>query len=60
MQQRAFQIGERAMDRIEFEELALKSMDPSLGPDLSHWRSRKSESELKKGDYVGSFKALID
>ena len=47
------------MDRIEFEELALKSMDPSLGPDLSHWRSRKSESELKKGDYVGSFKALI-
>lgn len=23
------------MDRIEFEELSLKSMDPSLGPKLS-------------------------
>lgn len=35
------------MDRIEFEELALKSMDPSLGPDLSHWRNTKSKPDEK-------------
>ncbi|EJC97923.1 uncharacterized protein FOMMEDRAFT_97733 [Fomitiporia mediterranea MF3/22] len=32
---RIFTTGERMMDRIEFEELSLKSMDPSLGPKLS-------------------------
>ena len=26
--------GEKLMDRIEFEELALKNVDPSLGPEL--------------------------
>jgi hypothetical protein len=46
-QQRVFHLGERAMDRIEFEELALKSMDPSLGPDLSRWRRSESKSEQK-------------
>lgn len=25
------------MDKIEFEELSLKSMDPSLGPKLSNF-----------------------
>ncbi|KAI5119200.1 hypothetical protein M0805_004455 [Coniferiporia weirii] len=33
--QRAFKYGERAVDRIDFEELALKSMDPSLGPKIA-------------------------
>ncbi|KAI0755380.1 mitochondrial K+-H+ exchange-related-domain-containing protein [Daedaleopsis nitida] len=32
---RAFLYGERLVDRLEFEELALKSLDPSLGPRLS-------------------------
>ncbi|KAH9851625.1 mitochondrial K+-H+ exchange-related-domain-containing protein [Lenzites betulinus] len=32
---RAFVYGERLIDRLEFEELALKSLDPSLGPSLS-------------------------
>ena len=47
LQQRVFLLGERVMDRIEFEELALKSMDPSLGPDLSQWRRSKSKSGEK-------------
>ena len=25
------------MDRIDFEELALKSMDPTLGPSIVHY-----------------------
>ncbi|KAI0820453.1 mitochondrial K+-H+ exchange-related-domain-containing protein [Trametes gibbosa] len=33
---RAFLYGERLIDRLEFEELALKSLDPSLGPKLSN------------------------
>ncbi|EMD40059.1 hypothetical protein CERSUDRAFT_112276 [Gelatoporia subvermispora B] len=31
---RAFLYGERLIDRLDFEELALKSVDPSLGPSL--------------------------
>ncbi|KAI0916747.1 hypothetical protein AcW1_007886 [Taiwanofungus camphoratus] len=31
---KAFLYGERLIDRLEFEELALKSVDPSLGPKL--------------------------
>ncbi|KZT18247.1 hypothetical protein NEOLEDRAFT_195584 [Neolentinus lepideus HHB14362 ss-1] len=32
---KTFRYGERLMDRIEFEELALKGLDPSLGPKLT-------------------------
>ena len=34
-QYRAFHYGERLVDRVEFEELALKGLDPSLGPAIS-------------------------
>ncbi|KAI0662332.1 mitochondrial K+-H+ exchange-related-domain-containing protein [Cubamyces menziesii] len=43
---RAFLYGERLVDRLDFEELALKSLDPSLGPRLSnivHTSSKKKE-----------------
>ncbi|TFK26862.1 hypothetical protein FA15DRAFT_250927 [Coprinopsis marcescibilis] len=33
---KVFQTGERLMDRLDFEELALKSVDPSLGPTIAH------------------------
>ncbi|KAL1950835.1 hypothetical protein VTO73DRAFT_5959 [Trametes versicolor] len=33
---RSFLYGERLIDRLEFEELALKSLDPSLGPRLAN------------------------
>ncbi|KAF9221605.1 hypothetical protein BS17DRAFT_844166 [Gyrodon lividus] len=32
---RTFEYGERMVDRIDFEELALKGVDPSLGPVLT-------------------------
>ena len=35
--------GERLVDRLEFEELALKSIDPSLGPKLSDLVLHKSK-----------------
>ena len=37
------------MDRIEFEELALKNVDPSLGPELMRrGNSRMTLEERKK------------
>lgn len=36
VQRRSFLYGERLIDRLEFEELALKSLDPSLGPRLAN------------------------
>ncbi|KAF9553233.1 hypothetical protein CPC08DRAFT_713943 [Agrocybe pediades] len=32
---KTFQFGERLVDRLEFEELALKSIDPSLAPSIT-------------------------
>ncbi len=31
-----YQLGERFLDRIDFEELALKGIDPSFGPSIRH------------------------
>ncbi|KAI0304441.1 mitochondrial K+-H+ exchange-related-domain-containing protein [Multifurca ochricompacta] len=38
-----FTYGERLVDRVDFEELALKGVDPSMGPKLSHPRSPSEE-----------------
>ncbi|RPD77336.1 hypothetical protein L226DRAFT_532145 [Lentinus tigrinus ALCF2SS1-7] len=47
---RAFLYGERLVDRLDFEELALKSLDPSLGPKISdivpHGQKAKSTPVL--------------
>ncbi|KAJ2932347.1 hypothetical protein H1R20_g4761, partial [Candolleomyces eurysporus] len=43
-----FRTGERIVDRMEFEELALKSIDPSLGPTITHPRSSEIDSEQKE------------
>lgn len=34
MQLRVFQTGERLVDRFDYEELALKGVDPSMGPTI--------------------------
>ena len=44
------------MDRIEFEELSLKSMDPSLGPRLSSFG--KPGVEIEKRDPLVCFLSL--
>jgi len=36
LQLKVFETGERLMDRIEFGELSLKGLDPSLGPSVVH------------------------
>ena len=36
------------MDRLDFEELALKSIDLSLSPSVAHFRSESPVSESKK------------
>lgn len=49
-QLRTFKYGERVVDRIDFEELVLKSMDPSLGPSLK--RLGHPDVEIKEKDDV--------
>lgn len=39
IQARVFNYGERLIDRLDFEELALKSLDPSLGPRITSPRT---------------------
>lgn len=43
-----FTYGERLADRIDFEELALKGVDPSLSPKISHPRSSSEPEDQKK------------
>ena len=38
------------VDRVEFEELALKGVDPSMGPKISH--PRNPSEEQKKAAFV--------
>ncbi|KAK7469031.1 hypothetical protein VKT23_003525 [Stygiomarasmius scandens] len=48
---RVFRGGEAMVDRIDFEELALKGVDPSLGPTILHPDiSRKGEKERERQD----------
>ncbi|KAI0769812.1 mitochondrial K+-H+ exchange-related-domain-containing protein [Fomes fomentarius] len=42
---RSFLYGERLIDRLEFEELALKSLDPSVGPRLSNIVPHSSKTQ---------------
>ena len=40
-----FTYGERLVDRVDFEELALKGVDPSMGPKMSRPRSPSEEQK---------------
>ncbi|KAF8157853.1 mitochondrial K+-H+ exchange-related-domain-containing protein [Crassisporium funariophilum] len=35
---KTYQFGERLVDRMDFEELALKSIDPSMGPSITQFK----------------------
>ncbi|PPQ77065.1 hypothetical protein CVT25_014878 [Psilocybe cyanescens] len=37
---KTYQVGQKLMDRTEFEELALKSFDPSMGPSIANIKQR--------------------
>ncbi|KAI0784780.1 mitochondrial K+-H+ exchange-related-domain-containing protein [Abortiporus biennis] len=45
---RTFIYGERLIDRIDFEELALKSVDPSLGPKLINFGESDAQTPNDK------------
>ncbi|TFY70974.1 hypothetical protein EVG20_g2039 [Dentipellis fragilis] len=48
---KVYRYGERLVDRIDFEELALKGVDPSLGPHISQLRrsTQDAKKEAEKG-----------
>jgi hypothetical protein len=49
-QLKVYRAGERLVDRLEFEELALKSIDPSLGPSITNFgRKNPVIAEAEKG-----------
>ncbi|KAF9013178.1 mitochondrial K+-H+ exchange-related-domain-containing protein [Cyathus striatus] len=43
---KTYQLGEKLVDRLDFEELALKGIDPSLGPSLTGSKKIKEDGEL--------------
>jgi len=45
LQRRVFVYGEKLIDRIDFEELSLKSLDPSLGPRIGQLRTDNPEKD---------------
>ncbi|KAJ3878663.1 mitochondrial K+-H+ exchange-related-domain-containing protein [Lentinula edodes] len=42
---KVFRIGERLVDRLDYEELALKGVDPSMGPTILHLDIRGKGAE---------------
>lgn len=42
-QRKVYVYGERLVDRIDFEELALKSVDPNLGPKITKFGHSEAE-----------------
>ncbi|SPO20959.1 uncharacterized protein UTRI_00436 [Ustilago trichophora] len=54
---RTYVLGERLMDRIEYQEWALKGIDPAMGPHLMSGRSKdavaeSSDSGIPKLDHI--------
>ncbi|PWN19715.1 hypothetical protein BCV69DRAFT_271634 [Microstroma glucosiphilum] len=49
---RTYKTGEKLMDRIEYEEWALKAVDPTLGPSLNPVKKSEGEElkDLKPGE----------
>ncbi|THH16858.1 hypothetical protein EW146_g3833 [Bondarzewia mesenterica] len=43
-----YHYGEHLVDRIDFEELALKGLDPSMGPKLTQLRDSQEDADAKK------------
>lgn len=47
------------VDRMDFEELALKGMDPSLGPSLTHLSRGPKVENRNDGPAVCFFSSLF-
>jgi hypothetical protein len=46
---RTYNMGEKLMDRIDYEEWALKGVDPTLGPSLNPEKVAEKRKERKEG-----------
>lgn len=46
---RTYNMGEKLMDRIDYEEWALKGVDPTLGPSLNPEKVVEKRKERKEG-----------
>lgn len=44
---RTYTLGEKLMDQIEYEEWALKGVDPSIGPTLTHPKGAQKENSTE-------------
>lgn len=44
---RTYTLGEKLMDQIEYEEWALKGVDPSIGPTLAHPKGAQKDSSTE-------------
>lgn len=55
-QRRIFTWGEKLTDRVEFEEVALKSLDPSHGPKISAHEDDGMTPDDKEDVFVSSLK----
>jgi hypothetical protein len=58
IQARVFNYGERLIDRLDFEELALKSLDPSLGPRITSPRTVGKDVE-QPHVYLSIFRRVV-
>lgn len=58
---RTYNMGEKLMDRIDYEEWALKGVDPTLGPSLKPLQLAERRKERKEGqDASKDVKAMND
>ncbi|KAG2112300.1 mitochondrial K+-H+ exchange-related-domain-containing protein [Suillus discolor] len=55
---RTYEFGERIIDRIDFEELALKGVDPSLGPSITHADVTRKANEVNFSEKQSPTEAL--
>lgn len=47
---RTYNLGEKMMDRIEYEEWALKGVDPTIGPSVKPIKMKQEGKEINKED----------
>jgi hypothetical protein len=60
-QRTTYSYGQKIYDRIDFEELALKSLDPTTGPSVADLaESSNSVQPLEKGNRITVRVSLVD
>ena len=55
-----FNYGERLIDRLDFEELALKSLDPSLGPKITSPRTAGRDVQQPQACHLAFGRTVLE